>query len=171
MLIFTSDKAYRLVYSAVAWSLDCLDHRTLGKFGVGSCLLWHVTFTHADFETAPRYSFTFPILDSWALAQTPRPRTEPEEMGARLQLTNVVLASIKEEMSGTRIAIGYLPVSSTAVCNNLLALQTVAFLLTNCVSSNCPAPILLTFSLPLTCLIFPVRIFPLFRIIAQIWNL
>ena len=38
-------------------------------------------------------------------------------------LTNVVLASIKEEMSGTRIAIGYLPVSLHAVCNNPTALD------------------------------------------------
>ena len=130
MLNFTEDKAYCLVCSAVAWSLlkvDCLDHRTFGNFGVGSCVLWHVTFTYADFDTAPGYSFTFSILDSWALARTPRARTEPEEMGACLQLTNVVLstvlASIKEEMSGTRIAIGYLPVSLHAVCNNPTALD------------------------------------------------
>ena len=141
VLNFASDKAYCLAYSAVAWSFDCLDHRTLGNFGVGSCLLWHVTFTHADFETAPRYSFTFPILDSWALAQTPRPRTEPEEMGARLQLTNVVLASIKEEMSGTRIAIGYLPVSLTAVCNNPTALDYMQRMIPNlyqAVVQSCP---------------------------------
>ena len=46
-------------------------------------------------------------------------------------LTNVVLASIKEEMSGTRIAIGYLPVSLTAVCNNPTALDYMQRIIPN----------------------------------------